>query len=1394
MIDINFSKIRNLNGSQHSAFEELICQIAHLETPQHGKDFIRKEGAGGDAGVECYWILEDEKEICWQAKYFLNKMNASRWKQIDKSFTTALDKHPNMIRYYICMPLDKTDSRKKGHSGSQVTSGEDEWKKHKERWEKQAAEKGREIDIIFWGKHEITLFLITDDPRYAGRALYWFNEPCLTSQKLKELLERSQKNLGGRYTPEFHIDLQIAKNFDGLCLNSAWWSLLKEERKKFKEKGNKALEVVKDIHTKNKELFASDDSDSISGIFQRFLNEFKKSIQHKSFHKRHPDICNIINCLKKEYAEILTSIREKIDLENKELDKLRDFFYSIGDFLEFLNEKKTIYSYKKSALLKGVAGIGKSHLLCDLCIRRLNNRLPTLFLLGSQYTGGDPINFIKEYLDLQQYSKSQVLGAIDALGESCGERFLIVIDAINEGNYCSDWRNFIKTFLSDLSSFENISILLSCRSTYIEHILPKNIDESNMPIIEHAGFRGYEHSAAEKYLSKQGISKPSAPILTPEFSNPLFLKTCCESMKRNGETSFPKGLHSISSLFEFYAVSIETLISKKKNYNQQENIVRNLLLNLASQLLPDNLDGLPTDEVRKFIQENDPNPNLGSSLCNILLEEGILFCDTSYKDNAKGKSVIRFTYQRFSDYFVALDLVKNVTDIQKACSKEGSIGKLLIEYGAHTLAGIIESLAIIIPEKYTIEIIDLANNVFKMRWKELFIDSVLWRSPQSFTSRTLELLNDLNRTAVTNPALDILLTLSTEPKHPWNANILHTCLFDKLLPERDALWSVYIARHYSSEQDNGYESIVRTLIEWSYDGEISDAEKERIELCSITLLWMLTTPNRTIRDRATKSLVRILTLKPKLLKPLLIKFSTVNDHYLVERLFAVAYGVVCNIENKTIISEVAETTYNLIFKEEETIPHILLRDYARGIMEYALKLDLLPSGSSPNKFRPPYITNPKKIEIPSMDEIDSIDDDTSSIKNSVVHPYGDFGCYTMRCVHNWSSTPLSVENNDIPFNKEWAQRWVCKRAYDFGWKKELFSTFELSLGYMKVRPERVGKKYQWMAFHEFLARLSDNYHWINRGYSDVPDDDKYEGPWQIYRRDIDPTIWARYSGEYKTWYNKHTTWWQPYSFPFPKEDKDSNRCSFTYDTDILPDFSCLLQRRKPDDNSDWFVLHGYWSELKKYSEEMLYGPYVMAWFRINSIFIKKNDYANLENCVVNQQLIHPYVVEASIQDYGYLGEYPWHPIYRNLSGKRSPGDFNCRFIDVKHLVPYSRFWWEAGVDHSIDSPMAFCLPAKELIESMNLKRLPGKWGTWTYNDQTVFIDPSFSEYGPSYAMIKKDFLKHWLDENDMKIVWLIGGGKQCAGSGESFERLIYSGRFNFVEGNIKGNLWFPKDN
>ena len=702
MIDINFSNIRTHDGSKESGFEELVCQLAHLQKPENALRFIRKEGAGGDAGVECYWVLKDGSEICWQAKYFPDGMNPSRWQQLDKSFTTALERHPNLTKYFISLPLDKSDSRRKGQSGQQVVSVQKEWNKHVTKWKDKAQEKGRSVEFEYWGKHEITSFLTVDNPFYSGKALYWFNEPVLSSEKFNRIVSKARDYLGDRYTPKFHVDLPIAEIFDGLCLNNQWWDDLEKRVADL----NEQKEIFFKIFTENKpelldkekieELRAK--SSEISHILLDGLTQRDTLFDIQKIQRLFGEISKYYNVLYKGYE---ANIQGKHD-NDRESRIFHSFFDLLSGFSKFFETKKAKAAEIKAALLYGEAGIGKSHLLCDISLHRIENGQPTIFLLGSQYSGGNPIEFIKDAVDLKGYSDTQVLGAIDAVGEASSSRAIIIIDAINEGPCREDWYNHIISFLSDVSNFNNIAILLSCRSTYLKYILPDNINENRLFQIEHPGFQGYEHRAAEKYLSQQGISKPSAPMLAPEFTNPLFLKTCCQALKANKQITFPKGLHGITRLFDFYVQSVEKTVARHKHYTPEEEIVKCALTTFSSKLFPEYLTGMPIGETRKLFKEHDPNENIGEPLFDKLLHEGVLSEDISYGPEDRGKPFIRFTYERFSDYFVAQQILEpyNLDTIDSVFSVDQPLGKVILEHGYYRYAGILEALAIIIAEKY----------------------------------------------------------------------------------------------------------------------------------------------------------------------------------------------------------------------------------------------------------------------------------------------------------------------------------------------------------------------------------------------------------------------------------------------------------------------------------------------------------------------------------------------------------------------------------------------------------------------------------------------------------------------------------------------------------------------
>lgn len=142
---------------------------------------------------------------------------------------------------------------------------------------------------------------------------------------------------------------------------------------------------------------------------------------------------------------------------------------------------------------------------------------------------------------------------------------------------------------------------------------------------------------------------------------------------------------------------------------------------------------------------------------------------------------------------------------------------------------------------------------------------------------------------------------------------------------------------------------------------------------------VLTSSHRKLRDYSTKALVYILKNNIDILIEILKQFENVNDPYVYERLFAVAYGCTLLNTNYSNLDRLAIYIYEVIFNVEgEIYPNILLRDYAKNTIEYILNLRDIPEINL-DKIKPPYFQE-NFPEIPSDDEIKLLKDEHKAIR------------------------------------------------------------------------------------------------------------------------------------------------------------------------------------------------------------------------------------------------------------------------------------------------------------------------------------------------------------------------------------------------------------------------------
>lgn len=138
-MDINLLNIRSIGGSQQLGFEEFCCQLARHEVLEEA-ELIRK--GSPDAGVECYAIFPDGQEWGWQAKFLTKRPGKTQWQQVDNSVKKALEKHPKLTKYIVCMPIDRPDPRIPNARWFM-----DRWNGRVEMWSAWACERGMQVEF-----------------------------------------------------------------------------------------------------------------------------------------------------------------------------------------------------------------------------------------------------------------------------------------------------------------------------------------------------------------------------------------------------------------------------------------------------------------------------------------------------------------------------------------------------------------------------------------------------------------------------------------------------------------------------------------------------------------------------------------------------------------------------------------------------------------------------------------------------------------------------------------------------------------------------------------------------------------------------------------------------------------------------------------------------------------------------------------------------------------------------------------------------------------------------------------------------------------------------------------------------------------------------------------------
>lgn len=1195
---------------------------------------------------------------------------------------------------------------------------------------------------------------------------------------------------GPRYSLELRVGTPLHDVFEALCTTSEWLVSIGAQRRKLSKLLDRFLDYLKKTDGQRLGIPSFPDHlREVGSVVAELLSRVDMAfdaVPDSSQAGTPTSVAAAIATVLPQVRELYANLRSDFEAKYGEgladsasfrqfqaeyqmafpaanLDGTRDLVTGLEELDAWARSGPGRVAGAKGILLVGGPGVGKTHGICDIAQERARRGLRTVVLFGEQFNSGDePWERIRQLLGFGPMGRDDVLSTLDAAGAA--SHLLFCIDGLNESRPRAFWRDWLASVSTQIDRYPHIRLCVSCRSTYEAVSIPEGHGLSR---VEHHGFSGLEFSACRQFFSYYGLEPPVAPSFHPEFSNPLFLHLACRTLKAAGIRKMPSGWHGLNTALNAFLREKNKVFALEHDRDERERIPQRALQEFMTEVERTRQVYLRWSEADSVTARVRPLGFSGPSVLEWLVRAGLLIADGNPADTAPdAEDVVRVAFERLGDHLFAARILANIKqgDLTKAI-ESGPLKFAFANPGAVLEnQGLVEALSIQVPEHgdFSFELVDaLPMGYPREQVLRATISALPWRDPQRMTGRTQEIaLEGLTTRGYGHETFDKLLAIAAQETGP-DALWLHCSLSRQHMPGRDGFLCGYLHDRI------GVPSAVEQLLRAPFEVEASDIPEPVCIRWATLLLWFCVAADRRVRDQATKGLVAITQVRPKVWATLIAQFASVDDEYVLERCFCAAYGALLRSRDAEAERAVAAAAYDVVFADPFAVQNALIRDHARCIVELAAYDKVLPAKIEFRTVRPPYRSE-WPLTIPPGEII------ARYAKAGREYPKlhlsclnDDFFQYTMHVVEPYE---------EIVPKKELGQ-WILDHVIqDLGYRGAVLASYDEHMLYKygagRGRPgwaERIGKKYQWIALSRLVARLTDNAKPKEKERTWEP---KATGVPLVYARgrDIDPSLLVR--GQQPR--RESAVWWLPVDYDFISANGQSN-AEWTASSADVPSSERLLQPIAREGGGEWQLLDGYptWSPRKRAENDDDFESHRQVWTHIRGYLVKRTMAQRVFKWMSKQHFMGRWLVEGAEFDEGYVGEYPWGILFTMY-----PDRWHSRGGDKKapaRLVPVcnsisSNYEQDAYQDRTV----SVRVPVKTFFEDAYL-RWDGLSGYRDASGRLVFLDPSVSTPGSSALLVERSYLLDFLRRRDFAIVWAVLGEKiYIGGYGGASSRLEFS--------------------
>ncbi|MEY9441716.1 hypothetical protein [Bradyrhizobium elkanii] len=393
----------------------------------------------------------------------------------------------------------------------------------------------------------------------------------------------------------------------------------------------------------------------------------------------------------------------------------------------------------------------------------------------------------------------------------------------------------------------------------------------------------------------------------------------------------------------------------------------------------------------------------------------------------------------------------------------------------------------------------------------------------------------------------------------------------------------------------------------------------------------------------------------------------------------------------------------------------------------------------------------------------------------------------------FKSEPPYEEHGDTNiklFSRQRAQRWVAWRAVDLGWSKKKHEHVERNFsgwggGRTEHVVERIGKKYQWIAYWEFVGYLIDHHWYID--WEKTP----------AILQNVETFDALDIDGSFLLTEEQAAELRDPRvpSIGIPATDfkavGDASDLAWISSTGDLPHLPGVVEK-KDRSGARWWLAKAYRADENYLKKLQTKGPLRTGQFWIELILLKPEALPKLFDRIRGTDIAGSDLVEHEHSIYRLFGLHGADLLAGVKAGpllnaERSPGKFGYLTTTLSG---------DRGEYDQSNAPGMFAVPSEHLTRVLQL-RPEGPWspGFVAPNGALAFFDTRLTQGQDGGVLINAELLTQALEKWNLTCAWVLIAEKDggVAGDPRRYEdesdRHSLGGLWWIENGEWKGGVW-----